>query len=225
MTLNVMQAVGWLVKSATGGEYGDGDRVAGYGQGYADGHYGGVDDQTAVWVTGNWNPKRYPREGEPPLTPEENVGPLLAAALERVGAEVEWLDEWTECAECYRLTRTEADSYSWRPANAWVEDVGTVCADCLVKYGEDALPPYLNDPRMAVTWCDGAHLESLGFVQWEESNPHTYESGWYGTEDDPKAITASIRREYPDADIIFLLDASEQFRIEFSAYVRTEKPE
>lgn len=188
-----------LIRHATGEEYGDGVTVTNVGTGYAEPGYA----SDAMWVTGDWN-------GE--------TGSALFTALEGIGVECEWLDEWTECQECFRLVRTAANSYGWQASYAWLEDCGPTCHECLVKYGDDALADYLNDAHKAITWCGPDHLATLGFVRYGEDE---YENGWHpGQTDDPAAITATIRETMPEHDIVFLIDSVGQFDMRFSAYVR-----
>lgn len=210
-----------ILRAALGehNEHGDRMTVTSVLSGYAEPGYNPSD---AVVVLGNWNPQRYPREGDAPLTREENLGPRLAAALERVGAELEWLDEWDECCECHRAIRTEADSYHWKPSYVELE-AARVCHECLMSdtYGEDAFADMIDDPRTCVTWCEPSHIEKFGFVKWEPGDEHTYESGWHpGQTDDPQKIFDAIKEQNPDTQVLFFLDENSQFYIRFSAYTR-----
>ena len=67
-----------LIEAATGDEWGDGLTVTDIGVGNAEPGY----DEPGVWVMGDWNPKRWPRDDDAPLTAAESVGPRLARALE-----------------------------------------------------------------------------------------------------------------------------------------------
>lgn len=78
--LTTQEKVSRLLTFALGEPYGDGYTVTDVIRGYAEPGYGSDD---SVIVLGNWNPKRWPRDGEPALTPEENLGPRLADALDR----------------------------------------------------------------------------------------------------------------------------------------------
>jgi hypothetical protein len=197
-----------LIRAATGEDYGDGYTVTDMGIGYAE---PGYHDDTTVWVTGNWNDKSF---DSPTLA--ERVPSRLFDALERLGVECEWLDEWVQCENCYRLFRTQGDSYSWKMSGAYFGD-GYSCTDCMLSYGDDALEDYVNDASRAVTWCGAAHLESLGWARYNGD----FENGWHpGQDDDPERITRAIQGSQDDVDIIFLIDHTEQFSIGFSAYTR-----
>lgn len=50
--------------------------------------------------------------------------------LERNGYAIEWSDEWTQCEDCNKAFRTEADSYCWTPAGKFTEQ-GCFCNECI----------------------------------------------------------------------------------------------
>lgn len=215
-----------LIEFATGESYGDGYTVTNIIIGYAERGYG---DNESVIVLGDWNPRNVPgatgdrwNSTDPAVT----MPVRLARSLERVGASIEWSDEWYQCGNCYRAVRATGDSYSWRPYFTMVDGEIT-CADCLRDMGDDALTEHVNNPHSCVTWCDASHVESLGYVKWEAGDEHTYENGWHpGQTDDPQAIYDAIVAQYDDGtdkpapDVVFFLDESSQFYIRFSAYVR-----
>lgn len=178
------------------------------------------DDET-VLVMGNWNPKRFPRNDDPPLTEEENFGPRLAEMLDEVGAECEWYDEWVRCEDCFRAFRGQPDSYSWQMYGAFVENAaGYICAECLIENFEDYVQDYVDNPDTAITWADESTLIENG---WEKWNGHQYENGWHpGQNDDPRKIYEAIKSENDDLQIIFLIDNVGQFDIRFSAWIREQ---
>lgn len=221
----VYDKVSRLVNFATGEPYGDGYTVTDIIIGYAEPGYG---DNDSVIVLGDWNPRRvdgiedYWNSTDPRVT----LPVRLSRSLERVGAEIEWADEWYQCGNCYRAVRATGDSYSWRPYFT-MADGEITCADCLRDMGDDAIAEHVNNPRSCVTWCDASHVESLGFVKWAPGDEHTYENGWHpGQTDDPQAIYDAIIAEYyarPNGaapDVVFFLDEQSQFYVRFSAYVR-----
>lgn len=219
--INNMDAACRLIKAATGEEYGDGDRVTDIGRGIAEPGYGGSD---VVWVMGNWNPKRYPRDGEPPLTKEENIGPRLANALERIGVELLWLDEWMTCGHCYKAIRCEPNSYSWQPY--YVDDgecCDRMCLDCFAEFYSDSDQGlrdfgFINDPQRAVpdSLATDAQLGQWGY----ERHNGVFENGWYGREDDPEAVFNAIQERNPSADVVFRIDQNQQFCLRFTAWVK-----
>ncbi len=222
MERTTLEKVGRLVAAATGETYGDGYIVTDVIVGYSEPGYGSDD---TVIVLGDWNPKRFPRGDDAPLSKAENIGPRLANALEKVGAEIQWLDEWTECQNCYRAIRTEPDSYSWRPAFAWLSDE-IICSRCLLENVNGSIESgeYINNASKAITWTDGATLEREGWAQWAPGDPHQYENGWHpGQDDDPRDVLAEILADDPDAEVLFLIDATGQFDVRFSAYTRARE--
>lgn len=225
MAHTTLEKVTRLINYATGEEYGDGYTVTNVIVGYAEPGYGSNDD---VIVLGDWNPRHIPGATGDRWTstdPAVTLPVRLARSLERSGARIEWSDEWYQCGNCYRAVRCEADSYSWRPYYA-MADGEITCADCLRDMGDDALTDVINNPQACVTWCDAAHVVSLGFVKWEPGDEHTYESGWHpGQTDNPQEIYDAIvaryeEQEKPAPDVVFFLDESSQFYVRFSAYVR-----
>lgn len=240
MAIDTYEAVRRLVKVATGDEYGDGETVTDIVDGYAPGsdNHGASD---AVIVMGNWNDKyrTVPGIGSDPVLNElvgadgygrvlvSNVPSRLAAALERVGAEVEWYDNYGTCCECYKAVQTEPDSYSWTPPYVF-GDNGYLCAGCALDDVESALEygGYLNDDSKAVTFCDGDALEAIGFTRWAGTNgadgAGEYAHGWYpGQSDTPADVDAAIREAHGyGVDVVFVIDSTGQFDLHFGAYYR-----
>jgi hypothetical protein len=217
-----------VIEIATGERYGDGETVRDLGIGYCSGGYGGAD---RVWATGNWNPKRFPRNDDPALTKHESMPVRLARVLELIGVECEWSDENDACAECHKLLCTQPDSYSWTLKGAFVDDEGYVCEECMLKYPESYLEGYASSSyhgfqNRALTWIDASELKALGFTQWEPSDPHTYESGWHpGQDDDPEKVFNAIMSEcqgedYRNQEVVFLVEGVGQFDMRWSAWVR-----
>lgn len=200
-------------------EYGDGYVVMDVVHGYAEPGYGS--DESVV-VLGNWNPKRFPRGDDAPLTDDENVGPRLADRLVEAGADIEWYDEWATCGECYRAVRVHGDSYSWKPYYVMGEGELT-CADCAVADLDTYLAGLVNNPDNCVTFCGPAELTEAGWEQYAPGDPQQYQNGWHrGMNDNPHDILDAILGENPDAEVVFLLDANSQFYTEFSAWVKVE---
>ena len=223
MSVNTMDAARRLIRAATGEEYGDGDMVTDITVGYAEPGYGGLHSDTAVVVFGNWNPKRFVRDGDSPLTNEESLAPRLAAALERIGVEIEWLDEWTTCSCCHKAVRTQPDSYSW--TRYYVEHdeyTSLICLDCFEDGFDDdeGLREYgfVNDPERVLP----DHISDNQLIDWGwEKHNGTFENGWYGREDNPVAIFNRINDEADvPVDVVFKIDENQQFCLRFTAWVK-----
>lgn len=222
------ELIGRIIEIALGEKYGDGYIVTDVCTGYAEPGYGRSDD--AIVVFGNWNDKR-PAYGwnvknqagdrytsAPNITKADTLPSRLARVLEAAGAEIEWLDEWSQCSHCYRAVRTEPDSYSWTPYFAWVGECEIVCADCLRANPDWIIDEYINNPEKALTVLGVDELTTLGFVQHDAR----YESGWYGREDNPTEILKGILKFAPEGtEVVFTIDSVGQFDAHFSAWLRT----
>jgi hypothetical protein len=154
-------------------------------------------------LTGNWNSV----EGDNGLV--KRVGNIL----EKIGCELEWEDEWSTCGDCGGLVRTEPTSYHWTPSYAFVYECELLCLNCLKK----DLVPYLEEMEgnssKAITF--DVDLSQYGYEQY---NKERYESGWYGQNDDPKAIAKMLRAK-GITRFIFVIDGKGQFDINFSVWV------
>lgn len=160
------------------------------------------------------------RDNFQPLHGVEYHYPRVFAALEEQGFKLEWCDEWWIDYETGKAWRTQADSYSWQPSIIFDEEMGDYLtpdhdADVWIEWG-------VNNPDRCIPRVVKIDLGAAGFEQWEPHNPHTYESGWHpGQTDDPREITKQIRSELgDDVEVVFQLDATGQFDVRFSAWVR-----
>ena len=161
------------------------------------------------------------RHPDRPLHGKEVHHPRLWAQLESQGVQFEWYDEWTIDYESDKAYRTSGDSYSWMPS-AIYDDVGDLLTP------DTDIETWIEYVKNEPTRCllsrvhDASDLILAGFEQFNGK----YESGWYpGQDDDPVKITDRIRREYPDHDIVFLIDANGQFDTEFSSWIRSTTEE
>lgn len=148
--------------------------------------------------------------------------PRLFQYLEDAGIQFEWHDEWAvvrDSDSVSRAYRIRPDSYSWQASVLYSESVG----DYLTPYNdiEDWIHEVVNNPNRAipsVVWSE-ADLINAGFTRYECG----YESGWHpGQTDDPHEITRAIRDEYgPETDIVFLIEGTGQFDVQFCAFIRS----
>lgn len=167
---------------------------------------------------------RFP-EGyaEPGYTAEECEGaPLiaigdwnrskrLAKTLERMGFELEWSDEWSECSGCYKVFRTQGDCYTWKPSYAWVYGE-PYCHECLMEDPAAYLEGLQDNPDTCCVLDISPEDHGYKKVGAEE-----YESGWYGREADPHEIFKALSKE-GHRGIVFVLERNEQFRSTFTAW-------
>lgn len=110
-----------------------------------------------VVATGNWNAVDTYDAATRTRVLVSDLPKRLGDALERLGVECEWSDQWTTCGECGRLVRTQCDGYSWTPHYVY-GDGDITCLECV-------------DPE--------AHLESLQ-DQIEEHVPRTIDPTDHG---------------------------------------------
>lgn len=211
-----------LINFALGEPWGDGYTVTDIGVGIAEPGYSDIAE--AVWVTGNWNPKRWVRDGDDPLTKEESLPVRLGDALSNVGAELLWLDEWEPCRECYRAVRTQPDSYGWTAYFTITMD-GLLCGDCATmdEILDDGMGnSIINNPKQCLpTFITPDHLEEDG---WTKFNG-TYENGWHpGQDDDPVALK-EMANEAGWLDVVFRLQGVGQFDMAFEMWVRDREVE
>lgn len=212
-----------IIEQFTGERYGDGVHVMDVYDGYNEPGY--RDDSTTLVIAGNWNPRRFPRDGDPPLTDDENIGPRLAEALDAIdGVDLVWYDEWIDCTDCHRAIRVNPDSYAWQPYHVWTGD-GYTCLECvdladvLDGFGDDD-ERYVDNPRKALM---GQHW-SNDDIRAQGFTPHTppdfYESGWHpGQDDDPRDVLAALKAE-EDVEVLFVIAGIGQFDTRWTAWTR-----
>lgn len=217
MTRSVADKARWLLTTAYGEDWWSADIET--ASDYAEPGYRKTSEDGVI-VFGNWNDKStYDRETQT-RTVTSTVPSRLAEKLERVGADIEWSDEWLRCGDCYRAFRSQPDSYGWRMYGAYVEDAADyVCADCLREQFD--LTDYVDNASNAITWASSSDMIEHGWEQWEPNDPQTYESGMHpGQNDDPKVILATIQESHPELSVVFLIDSTGQFDVRFSAWTK-----
>lgn len=209
-----------LIKVVTGEENGDGMIVTDLGVGYAE---PGYHDNETVWVLGDWNDRR-PLDRIGRRVRDKSPGRLFDA-LERLGIEGEWLDEWQKCSNCYKIVRVHGDSYMWKPFYVDLPDGDTLCGECALdpEWIDDVLEPFINCPYRRVTFCDAKVLESKGWVRYNE---HPYETGWHqGMDANPENVLDEIQDKMPTVDVLFFKDEASQFYSCWSAFTKQKESE
>lgn len=125
-------------------------------------------------------------------------------------------DEYTTCGECGRLVRTSPDSYSWTANFAIVNECELLCGHCIKQDSTSYIETLVNDPHRANTILDDSELEEAGFTKIDEE----FESGWYGTNDDPTVIMNKLHDHEFD-EVVFNVTSSGQFHTNYEVWVRT----
>lgn len=166
-------------------------------------------------ITGNWNDvSRWDDQGRQIVSVDKTPS-RVANCLEKVGAELEWSDEWETCTECGLLIRINPDSYGWTPN--WVElDEGKVCESCLDI--EEYLMSIEGCSTSVNTVAGEDDLNSYGYVKIKD-----WERGMHpGQDADPLRIGDYLIR----MDVgrwLFHMESKGQFDIRFALYIHTEE--
>ncbi len=173
---------------------------------YAEPGYENPDSQ--LIATGNWN-----SQGGHNGKPVDNTMPRIAAILEKLGAELEWEDEWCSCEGCRKLFRTSPSSYSWKCSYWDSNGCGLYCHEC-VKEGPKGYLEHLEGNAGAANTLD----LDLGEHEYREVDAE-FENGLHGgQDDDPKVIAESLRK-LGVKRFIFEIDSVGQFDLSFSVWV------
>lgn len=152
--------------------------------------------------------------------PEDRDGTMgrVAALLERVGADIQWEDEWHTCDECGRAIRMEPNSYSWTPSYI-VGDGEIVCARCV----EDDPEPYMEEleGKPGSAWTLDIDPADHGYKLIEDG----FESGFHPEQsNDPQKIAEWLRAQGIER-FLFRVDGVGQFDVSFSVYRKVEEKE
>lgn len=171
----------------------------------------GYTSKSGCIATGNWNAVKKYENNEFKLVCD--IPAKLGEALEKLGVDLEWSDEWATCEACNKLIRTSANSYSWQPSYWDGEGCGYYCHECV----KAAPQGYLESLEGSTKHCEtiGLDLTAHGFVQLLDN----LQNGWHGGQSaDPKVIGKALR-ELGIERFIFKLDSVGQFDIQFSVFV------
>jgi len=182
------------------------------GVGYAE---PGYTDPASGWIAlGNWNNIGLAYDNEKrKFTCDDRAPSLLARALEKLGVELEWEDEWTECMDCGKLVRTSPDSYSWQRSYAVVDECDLLCHKCIVADPSDYLAEMEGNSGHAITF--DLDLEGHDYVRVERD----YETGLHHSQDNDPHKVASVLREAGIERFIFVLDSTGQFDFDWSVWI------
>jgi len=175
--------------------------------GYAEPGY--TDPKSGLIVTGDWNPRSW----DEPIPKEDLLMPRIGVILGKLGAELEWYDEWRACMGCGGLVRIQPNSYGWTPSY-WAENgTGLYCQTCVLDAPEDYLGYLEDNPKAANTLA--LDLGEHGYVKIDKE----YENGFYpGQSDDPKVIAESLRKQ-GIRRFVFDIDGVGQFDCAFSLWI------
>lgn len=147
-----------------------------------------------------------------------NISQLIQDYLELAGYNLEWSDEWYIDYNYNKAWRTSPDSYSWVRAIAFT-DAGEVITpddsvETWVEYAE--LTDYNQPIKPLPDWIADDDLITLGYTKIDNE----FESGFYGTCDNPKKIAKQLFEKQSAESVVFKMDYSEQFRVGFSVFYK-----
>lgn len=169
--------------------------------GYAEPGYS--DPECGLIATGNWNDYRG-----------TDLASRLCSIFEKLGIEIEWSDEWSDCSGCGKLVRTSADSYSWQPSYT-LGDGEINCHECITENAEEHLASLEGNADTCNT-IEDIDPADYGYVCFNEDS---YETGWHpGQNDDPHKV-AKFFEAHDVSRYLFQLDENSQFYSRWSAYV------
>lgn len=158
---------------------------------------------------GNWNVESHYEDGEYIL--DDDTIERVANALERIGAVLEWSDEWLQCTDCGNIFRCSPDSYGYQPSGI-IDECGAHCIDCL------DIPEYLESlENLSNRACNliGVNPTEHGYTRLDVE----FESGMnWGQDASPKLIL-ELLQECGAKRVLFDIDSVGQFGLSFGVYV------
>jgi len=167
-------------------------------------------------IFADWNDKsHYDQETRTRVVTDDKM-PRLAELAERLGFDIEWVDEWAVC-DCQKAFRTQPDSYSWRMFGYFNEDGGYQCGECVKADPDDYIDWLVMEHTRANTILDDEELEAAGFAEV----PIIFEHGLYGGQDaSPERIAEALAELRYDK--LFSITSVGQFDTTFVVWVRSE---
>ncbi len=189
------------------------DDVSVHSAGYAEPGY--ADPASGAIVCGNWNTISEWSAETRESTDIDTTPKRLAQVLEKLGAELEWSDEWSDCHECCKLVRNQPDSYSWKPAYN-CDDGELLCFDCM-------------DPEEYLVGLEG---NCNGINQIFDPEEHDYvlvsndfQRGMHRGQDSHPKLIGDLMSAAGFSRWIFHLESKGQFDIDFSLWLHREEAE
>ena len=200
---------GWEVSSRI-------EEIRIHADGYAEPGY--TDPECGLIATGNWNKVDTYNRDKKEREVISDLPARISALFEKMGVEIEWSDEWSECGGCNKLVRTSPDSYGWQPSFK-VGDGDLFCHECLKEDPEAHLLSLENDEFHCNT-ISSINPAEHGYVKLSEG-----ETGLHpGQNDDPRKV-ARILRGQGKTRFLFNMDDVGQFDTKWSCWVKVEEEE
>lgn len=157
----------------------------------------------------NWNPSSFDKDAPK----HERIMIRLRDILERMGATLEWSDEWATCDDCNKAFRISGDSYGWMQYG-WISESGDcICGNCVIASPDDYVESLINNHRRANLFS-AIDLTKYGFTLAGDK----FENGFHRDQNDrPIDIAKGLS---DSVNYIFQIDGVGQFDCEFSVFVR-----
>lgn len=203
------------------------EEVQFYSEGYAEPGYDSP--KSGIIAIGNWNTTNFINEkvyGYRDVNEIDDTIKKLGGALEALGVEMEWSDEWIDCSICGKLVRTSPNGYDWQPSY-WNNDYEQICIECIrenINGSADTLIEWLegSDTRALMGQLhDAIDLESYGYKPFLDDLQNGLH---YGMDADPKKIAKELRKRGVER-FLYVLDSSSQFYSTFSVWVHEDELE
>lgn len=177
-------------------------------EGYAEPGY-----QGEFVATGNWNDITVYNKETNKFELVDDTPSRVGRALEKLGFETEWEDEWVACSICSLLVRTTGNHYGW--VRSYINDNNEiVCCNCVKEEPAQYLELFEGDSRKAWT-IHGVNPEDFGYVKVAKE----FENGWYGGQNDDLAAIATSLKKMGINRFLFDITAVGQFDTHFRVLV------
>lgn len=217
-----MPTLQWIFKTATGKtpeEWSEDGELDWYAK-YADSR----EDSGKGVLTADWNhfPDSLASEshrtdvGKAAQEYNWSKGRKFQDVLEHYGYKLEWSDQTTRCDHCYGCIQTDAQYYGDSAHYAILGDCDAVCEECIRKdFIEEYLEGLENNARTAVA-IRGIDPAEYGYHYVSGD----YENGFHpGQADNPAEIMKRLAED-GYSGIVFRIDSTGQFDVQFSVYAK-----
>jgi hypothetical protein len=141
----------------------------------------------------------------------------VACILERVGYELEWSDEWSQCDECTKAVRTSPDGHGWQPFYI-LDDSSLVCLSCVD--WPDHLERVEDTTKGVMSACDPS---KFGYRLISESGQ--YQTGLHIGQDDKPADILAKCKAAGQTGIVFRVSDKGQFDVTWEVWQRIPEPD
>lgn len=175
----------------------------------------GYMDPDCLIAVGDWNDFSQYNERTRKREALDNTMSRLVKVLEKMGCDIQWCDEWTNCNECMGLVRIIANGWGWTPSYTILED-SIVCLNCIeadCSLAEAALREKEGNFESATT----IDPEPYGYVLID-----SFASGFHGRRDNPEHI-GKLMDGAGFERYLFKLEPGGQFESHFTLWLHEDE--